>query len=394
MLRKIRLYGSLAKFVGSRVLEADISTAAEAVRFLVANFEGLEQHMADKHYRVITHTSLAADELHDITNAEAIKIVPVIEGAGAVGRILAGIALIAISFFVPFAAPILFGLGASLVLGGVAQLITPVPRVGQGENSVADVKKSYNFSGIQQTSRAGTPVPLVFGKTLVGSVVISAGIGTEIIEDAGAGPPMEIIYADDFSSLTVPSDICIVNEIIWILNGSDSGQRGETFYPTSADAGKSVYAFIKCNDGSTVTSQTKLVQVYTSGYRYWRARRLDFVSGWVPTQFGYPYWYTPFNDPPVGSSPKSQAWFGGSTIRVAKGSMGGIVAGMWGLRKSDNTIFAVFMQWAGSVSEGAPYDIGAPFTFEFSQDGETVVPVIDLETVWSGYADGEGPKIP
>jgi predicted phage tail protein len=393
MLRKIRLYGSLAKFVGSRVLEADISTAAEAVRFLVANFEGLEQHMADKHYRVITHTSLAADELHDITNVEAIKIVPVIEGSGAIGRILAGIALIAISFFVPFVAPILFGLGASLVLGGVAQLITPVPRVAQGENSTSDIKKSYNFSGIQQTSRAGTPVPLVYGKTLVGSVVISAGIGNEI-EDGGGAGPIEIIYADDFSFLAVPSDICIVNEIKWIVGGSDSGQRGDTFYPSAVDAGKIVYADITCNDGSKVTSRPTVVQVYTGGYRYWRARRLDFVSGWVGVQFGYPYWYTPGNDPPLSSSPKSQAWFGGSTVRIATGSMGGIVAGMYGLRKSDNTIFAVFMYWAGSVSPDEPYDIGTPFTFEFSQDGETTVEVVNLETVWTGYADGEGPKIP
>jgi predicted phage tail protein len=189
MLRKVRLYGSLAKFVGSRVLEADVSTAAEAVRFLVANFEGLEQHMADKHYKVITHTSLTADELHDITNVDVIQIVPVVAGAGGpVARILTGIALIAISFFVPFAAPLLLGLGASLVLGGVAQLLTPVPKIGQGEDSVTDTKRSYNFSGIQQTSRAGTPVPLIYGKTLVGSVVISAGISDDVQVADSAAP--------------------------------------------------------------------------------------------------------------------------------------------------------------------------------------------------------------
>ena len=35
MLRKIKLYGKLAKFIGHRVLEADVATAAEAVRFLL-----------------------------------------------------------------------------------------------------------------------------------------------------------------------------------------------------------------------------------------------------------------------------------------------------------------------------------------------------------------------
>jgi predicted phage tail protein len=38
MLRKIKLYGKLAKFIGHRVLEADVATAAEAVRFLLANW--------------------------------------------------------------------------------------------------------------------------------------------------------------------------------------------------------------------------------------------------------------------------------------------------------------------------------------------------------------------
>jgi predicted phage tail protein len=46
MLRKIKLYGKLAKFIGHRVLEADVATAAEAVRFLLANWPEVERHMA------------------------------------------------------------------------------------------------------------------------------------------------------------------------------------------------------------------------------------------------------------------------------------------------------------------------------------------------------------
>jgi predicted phage tail protein len=45
MLRKIKLYGKLAKFIGHRVLEADVATAAEAVRFLLANWPEAEAHM-------------------------------------------------------------------------------------------------------------------------------------------------------------------------------------------------------------------------------------------------------------------------------------------------------------------------------------------------------------
>jgi predicted phage tail protein len=183
MLRKIKLYGKLAKFVGHRILEADVATAAEAVRFLVANWPELERHMADQHYRVSVGTyDLELEELHHPAGQQEIKIVPVMAGAGATGRIIAGIALVAIGLFVPgigaLGVQILVGVGASLVLGGVAQLLTPTPKVPTGPDTQNDPRKSYSFSGIQNTSRQGVPVPIVFGETIVGSVVISAGIDT------------------------------------------------------------------------------------------------------------------------------------------------------------------------------------------------------------------------
>lgn len=185
MLRRIRLYGKLAKFIGKRVLEADVETAAEAVRFLVANWPAVEKHMADQHYRVsVGSYDLAEDELHSPAGQQEIKIVPVVAGAGAVGRIIAGVALIAAAVIIgqPWlgatAYSLIIGAGASLVLGGVAQLLTPVPKMPQGINTDQDPRKSYSFSGIQNTSRQGLPVPIVYGETLVGSVVISASIDT------------------------------------------------------------------------------------------------------------------------------------------------------------------------------------------------------------------------
>jgi predicted phage tail protein len=197
MLRKIKLYGALAKFIGHRVLEADVATAAEAVRFLVANWPEVERHMSDQHYRVSIGTyDIDLEELHHPAGAAPISFVPVVAGAGAVGRIIAGIALIALAIAVPGlgaaagakAAVTIFGtgfsqlaltvgfLGVSLVLGGIAQLLTPTPKLTQGADSEGDPRKSFSFSGVQNTSRAGVPVPVVYGETLVGSVVISAGI--------------------------------------------------------------------------------------------------------------------------------------------------------------------------------------------------------------------------
>jgi predicted phage tail protein len=194
MLRKIKLYGQLAKFIGRRVLEADVATAAEAVRMLVANFPGIEQHMADQYYRVTVGTyDLGLDEIHDPAGQQDIKIVPVVAGAGATAKIILGVALFALATFATAGGGAIFGaaiaknigflaatqaFGVALALGGVAQLLTPVPKIPQGPDTADDPRKTYNFSGIQQTSRQGVPVPCVYGLTLVGSVVISAGTDT------------------------------------------------------------------------------------------------------------------------------------------------------------------------------------------------------------------------
>lgn len=186
MLREIRVYGQLAEFLGQRVFHAVISSAAEAIRFLCANFPQLEEHMADRHYRVSAgRHQISLDELHDPSGQAIIRIAPVVGGAGgAFGRIAIGAALIAASFLIgPTAtvagiklATLTFGIGASLALGGVAQLLTPTPRQPTGPDSDSDPRKSYSFSGVQNTSRQGVPIPVIYGEVLTGSIVISAGI--------------------------------------------------------------------------------------------------------------------------------------------------------------------------------------------------------------------------
>jgi predicted phage tail protein len=217
MEKELRLYGPLAKFIGQRKFLAEISSAGEAIRMLLANFPGLERHMADQHYKVIVDNyETDLKEIH-YPASQVIKIVPVLGGAGGgAGKIIAGVALVAAAIiFAPAAAGFLgaglgatagtFTLGAaastvigsigvSLILGGVSQLLSPTPQIGQlgpvssgglgnrtTENTELDPQASYSFSGIQNTSKQGVPVPVVYGETIVGSVVISAGIDVDTI---------------------------------------------------------------------------------------------------------------------------------------------------------------------------------------------------------------------
>ena len=70
-------------------------------------------------------------------------------------------------------------IGLALALTGLSQMLTPVPPVEEREQ---DPRLSFNFSGIQNTSRAGVPVPVIYGELIVGSVVISAAIENEQVE--------------------------------------------------------------------------------------------------------------------------------------------------------------------------------------------------------------------
>ena len=202
MMRKIKLYGELAKITGHKELDAVVNTTAQAVSFLVNNFPELEGHMADKYYQVLLEKeNVNIDELHFPIGKSDIKFVPVVSGSGGIGKALLGGVLIAASFGVGglFTTPLAFGgggigfaaaglgakaafgIGASLVLGGVSDMLFPTPKAPQF-SSEQDPRLSFSFNGTQQTSRAGTPVPLVYGEIFTGSVVISSSIDTEQVQ--------------------------------------------------------------------------------------------------------------------------------------------------------------------------------------------------------------------
>ena len=199
MMRKIKLYGELAKITGHKELEAVVNTTAQAVSFLVNNFPELENHMSNKYYQVLLgKENLNIDELHFPVGKSDIKFVPVISGSGGIGKALFGGALIALSFGVGglFTAPLTFsggfaaagigakaafGIGAGLVLSGVNDMLFPTPKIPQF-SSEQDPRLSFSFNGTQQTSRAGTPVPLIYGEIFTGSVVISSSIDTEQVQ--------------------------------------------------------------------------------------------------------------------------------------------------------------------------------------------------------------------
>ncbi len=198
MLSKIKVYGRLARFLGERTFEAEVKTPIDTFKFLLANFPNLERHMVEQSYCVkVGKNEIDETELFNPIGQQEIKIVPVATGSRGLTRVLTGVALVAgVAFLGPaavsfkglgFSAAAGSGLGAALTaaagnfgiylaLSGAAQMLTPVPQPpGVSEDPQS---QNFSFSGVQNTSRAGTAIPVIYGEIFAGSLVVSAGIDT------------------------------------------------------------------------------------------------------------------------------------------------------------------------------------------------------------------------
>ena len=193
----IRLYGEMGQMFG-RVhrVALDTCTPAEAIRYLCSQFPKARAYLTQSGDRGVGFAvfrgkeNLDVDNLREPVGADDIRIAPMIMGSknGGVFNIVLGAVLIAASF-IPFLAPVapyLLNAGIALVAGGVIQLLTPVPKGGKGQDRPENAP-SYVFSGAVNTQAQGNPVPLLYGRMIVGSAVVSAGINAEDYAPASSG---------------------------------------------------------------------------------------------------------------------------------------------------------------------------------------------------------------
>lgn len=193
---KVVLAGELGKRYG-REHYFVIATPAEAVRALCANFPEFKKHVIAQEennvgYKIIinNHPTVQPEELHHPASHHAVIVIaPVIAGSkSGFGQVLFGAALIGLSFVLPTApliagfqfsaSSIAFNMGLSMVLGGAASFLSRPPKA-PAPNEAPENKPSYAFDGPVNTVQQGQPVPVGYGKLIVGSSVISAGMTAE-----------------------------------------------------------------------------------------------------------------------------------------------------------------------------------------------------------------------
>ena len=204
MLSKIKVYGRLARFIGERTFEAEVNSPIEAFKFLIANFPKLESHILQQNYCVkVGDYEINEKEMDIPVGSQEIKIVPVAVGAGdGFGKFLTGALIVGLVVATGGAAGVGLGAGGGLgfgtaagagfgakllaaagnfgiymALSGAAEMISPTPR----PPGISDDPQQLNFSfsGVQNTSRAGTAIPILYGEIFTGSLVVSAGLDSE-----------------------------------------------------------------------------------------------------------------------------------------------------------------------------------------------------------------------
>lgn len=190
-LREIRLYGRLGARFG-RIHMLAVSSAAEAIRALCVLVPGFERALAESDAHGVRYAcflgkrNIGEDDLHKQVGADAIRIAPVIAGAKRAGlfQTILGAAILVVSavtynaYGATAGWAMMTSMGATLALGGASQLLSSQQR-GLSAQDSPENGASYNFNGAVNTSAQGNPVPLLYGRMIVGSAVISAGIFAE-----------------------------------------------------------------------------------------------------------------------------------------------------------------------------------------------------------------------
>ena len=219
-MKTVQLYGELGNKFGKE-FNLDVKTPAEAIRALDVNINGFRDYLvnSDTTYNVlIGKESIDTLDFNNPLGKQTFKIIPVVTGSKSLGKVIVGAFLIwaawpvvstigpgtaaemaafeTASFEAIGAAGIngwnatafsIGGLtvshaavakfGASMMLQGVAEMLAPQPKM--SEYQYAENKPSYYFDGPVNTSNQGAPIPICYGRMVVGSAIISSGVYSE-----------------------------------------------------------------------------------------------------------------------------------------------------------------------------------------------------------------------
>lgn len=198
MLKTMRLKGIMAKRFGS-VHQFHVADLRELIRAMCSQVPGFQKYVSNAHLQGVkfaffsNRQNIGLQEFDMSSAATEFEMEPILQGSkrgGTLQIIIGAVALVAAFFtagasFAAFAGisaaaatattTALTGLGISMLLGGVVQMLTPQPKFNVGSSSSTDNKPNYAFGAPVNTVAMGYPVPVLYGQREIGGAIISAG---------------------------------------------------------------------------------------------------------------------------------------------------------------------------------------------------------------------------
>ncbi|WP_210453669.1 tail assembly protein [Pantoea ananatis] len=198
MLKTMRLKGLMAKKFG-RVHRFQVADLRELIRAMCSQVPGFKKYVSNAHLNGVRFAffsgkdNISLQEFDMCSASAEFEMEPIIEGSkrgGTLQIIIGAVAIVAAFFtagasFAAFAGisaaaaaattTALTGLGISMLLGGVVQMLTPQPKFNVGASSSTDNKPNYAFGAPVNTVAMGYPVPVLYGEREIGGAIISAG---------------------------------------------------------------------------------------------------------------------------------------------------------------------------------------------------------------------------
>lgn len=185
-MKTIKLYGVLADKFGKE-FRLEVASVREVMRALSVQLPGFEKFMLHAHEHGLAFAvwqdkrNIAASEIDMHTDADVIKIVPRVIGAGGAVQAILGAVLIVVGVLVTVGTlgggaalgAGLIGAGIGMMVGGIAMML--MPKIENEDQNQDGNKANRGFGGAVTTVAQGNPVPVLRGCREIGGFVVSAG---------------------------------------------------------------------------------------------------------------------------------------------------------------------------------------------------------------------------
>lgn len=205
----VKFYGYLRKF-GNDFKLVDVANSSEALNALYCQINGLRKAIQTHRFfkvklgkRYFTMPTIRDDVLQEMSDGDVLHVIPVIGGSGGAVQFVVGAVLSVVGYAFGWTGigAVVGTIGVGLMASGVAQMLTKTPSPDNPNRNETEKKQSTSFSNLQNLVAQGRPVPLAYGRIMIGSLIIGKGVETLNIQLYKPNP--QVTYTTGFRGLSI-----------------------------------------------------------------------------------------------------------------------------------------------------------------------------------------------